>query len=114
MDTKGAIPMQITDAISITELSRLAQKSRPTIYKYIQDFESGNESAVPYVFLELFQRIQEEDISMEEIREYCSLRFGNPEEELTPECKDFIEILKKNQNRIDFPKLERLLRKAMF
>ena len=31
--------MKVTDLITITELSRIMNKSRPTIYKYISDFE---------------------------------------------------------------------------
>ena len=31
--------MKITDRITITELSRMLGKSRPTVYKYIADFE---------------------------------------------------------------------------
>ena len=34
--------MKITDMISITELSRLLKKTRPTVYKYVSDFEKGN------------------------------------------------------------------------
>ena len=34
--------MQITDIVTITELSKLLGKSRPTVYKYVSDYEAGN------------------------------------------------------------------------
>ena len=104
--------MQITDAISITELSRLSQKSRPTIYKYIQDFEQGNVEAIPYLFQELFGKIQDDEISYEQIKEYCATHFGNEEADLLPQTRKAISFLKENQHRIDFEKLEKLLRKV--
>ena len=47
--------MIITDFISITELSRLTKKSRPTIYKYLDDFHLGNYDDIPYSIITLFK-----------------------------------------------------------
>ena len=105
--------MRITDAITITELARLLQKSRPTIYKYILDYEQGNRDALPPSVAELFRQIDEEDLSYDDILAYCKRRFGAPDEEITAECKHVIDIIRANQHRIDFPKLERFLRKVI-
>lgn len=104
--------MNITDAISITELSRLLQKSRPTIYKYITDYQQGNESDVPYAVGELFRLIEDEDLSHDDIIAYCHNRFGSPDAELLPRAKQLIDFIKNNQHRIDFDRMEHYLRKV--
>ena len=105
--------MNITDAITVTELSRLLQKSRPTIYKYVVDYETGDLDALPASVAELFRQIDEEDLGHDEILAYCAKRFGSPETELIPEAKRVIDYIKANQNRIDFERLEKLLRKVI-
>ena len=45
----------INDIITVTELSRLKGKTRPTVYKYIKDFEADRYDAVPYTFLMLLE-----------------------------------------------------------
>ena len=105
--------MNITDAISITELSRLLQKSRPTIYKYITDYEEGNESSIPPAVLRLFHLIDHEDLSHDDIIQYCKTRFGSPDAEILPQARRLIEFIKENQHRIDFERLEKLLRKVI-
>ena len=105
--------MNVTDAITITELSRLLQKSRPTIYKYVVDFEEGNLDAIPYNVKELFRRIEEEDLSHDEILEYCHIRFGAGDSTLSIEAKKAIDFIKDNQDRLDFERLHKLMRKAL-
>ena len=105
--------MNITDAITITELSRLLQKSRPTIYKYVLDYESGETDAVPALVKELFRQIEEEDLPKDEIVRYCNTRFGSPDAELDPRAKEAIDFIKANQRRIDFDRLMKLLGKAL-
>ena len=40
--------MPITNYITITELARLTHKSRPSIYKYVENYEVSNYDDVPY------------------------------------------------------------------
>ena len=105
--------MNVTDAISITELSKLLQKSRPTIYKYITDFEDGNLDAVPYAVRELFRQIEEEDLSHDEILHYCHTRFGEGDIDISPLAKRAMDFIKLHQDEFDYEQLFKLLRKAM-
>ena len=67
--------MVITDFISITELSRLTKKSRPTIYKYLNDFNAGNYDDIPYSVIKLFNMA--ETASKAEIIAYCNSTYGS-------------------------------------
>lgn len=105
--------MKITEMISITELSRLLKKSRPTVYKYISDFESGEEGNVPHSVRKLFRQIQSGDIPKREIYAYCNDWFVGdfaPTESTVKKktgLKEIILILKENEKKIDFDKLKK-------
>ena len=106
--------MKITDAISITELSRILNKSRPTVYKYVSDFESGNEQAVPTSVKKLFYQIQAGNIPKREIYEYCDFWFAREgkHEEKTQDTgkavtlKEIFKLLKINERKLDLFKLK--------
>ena len=100
--------MRVTDVISITELSRLLNKSRPTVYKYINDYENGDLSMVPELVKELFRLIIEEGISREEVESYCDDRFSN----VSYSARQAIEYIKANQDNIDFVALDHYLKKV--
>ena len=46
--------MNIVEVITISELSRLTKKSRPTLYKYINDYENQVYDNIPFNFIKLF------------------------------------------------------------
>ena len=103
--------MKITDMISITELSRLLGKSRPTVYKYISDFESGNFSALPPSVKKLFLEIQAGNIPKRGIYEYCAHWFAGEAEvpkktDKPVTLKEIFALLKKHERKIDLPKLK--------
>ncbi len=109
--------MQITDIISITELSRLLGKSRPTVYKYVSDFESGNERLLPPSVRKLFREITAENMAKRDIYEYCNHWFGNvfsfssaptvPTERTT--LREIISLLKKHEASLDLSKIKNLI-----
>ncbi len=101
--------MNITDMISITELSRIMEVSRPTVYKYISDYNSGNKSAVPSPVLELFQRISEKTITKAEIYVYCRDTFHRADGELD----EIIDLLEKNEKSIDLKKIKSYILKEI-
>lgn len=104
--------MKITDRITITELSRMLGKSRPTVYKYIADFENGNHAALPLSVKKLFMEIQEGNLPKREIAEYCEYWFDSEtqpkkkkkEKPLT--LKDIFALLKRNESKLDLAKLK--------
>lgn len=109
--------MRITDIISITELSRLLKKSRPTVYKYVSDFEGGNSANIPHSVRGLFQKIQSGDMSKKEIYEYCDhwfagetvslfSLFGGKTRKGKTTLEEIIELLKTNEKKLDLEKLK--------
>ena len=100
--------MQITDIVTITELSKLLGKSRPTVYKYIFDYESGNYSALPHSVRSLFDKITSGETSRRGVFEYCEHWFDTPTTAKSSQktsLKDILKLLKDNENRLDFGKI---------
>ena len=103
--------MKITDMITITELSRLLGKSRPTVYKYISDFEEGNYSALPHSVKKLFMEIQAGNIPKKGIYEYCEHWFDGettppPKKKKSVTLKEIIALLKKNERKLNLENLK--------
>ena len=104
--------MLITDIISITELSRITGKSRPTLYKYINDYALGRLDEIPYSFIVLFKMISENNISKTDILDYCKKTYATKlcyDEELT-EIFSFIE---KNRNKLDLSKIKKTIEELL-
>ena len=98
--------MFITDLISITELSRLTKKSRPTIYKYINDYYNGNFDEIPYTFIKLFELSKEANVSKEKIKMYCLSNYGDFNNSENEDLKRIIELLNNNLDVLDLGKIK--------
>lgn len=103
--------MKITDMITITELSQLLGKSRPTVYKYISDFESGNYEVLPPSVKKLFLEIQAGNIPKKGIYEYCEHWFAGEtpskkKKDKPVTLKEIISMLKKLEHKLDLAKLK--------
>ena len=111
--------MQITDIVSITELSKLLGKSRPTVYKYVSDYESGNYSALPHSVKSLFDKIVSGETSKRGVFEYCDYWFGSTsfsndtKSEKPTTIKDVIKLLKSNERRLDFGKIKKYIEEEL-
>ena len=116
--------MNITDIISITELSRLLKKTRPTVYKYVSDFEAGRYENLPRSVKGLFQKIQAEEMSKKEILEYCEHWFAgeirSPFAFFTGNGKKYkstgeeiINLIQTNVKRLDLDKLKEWIEKEL-
>jgi hypothetical protein len=106
--------MKITDVVSITELSNMLNKSRPTVYKYISDFESGNTAALPHAVKKLFTQIAAGSIPKREIYEYCEYWFaGNtpvPTKADKPTTvKEIVNLVKDNERKLDLGKIKNFI-----
>ena len=105
--------MKITDMISITELSRLLKKTRPTVYKYVSDFEKGNLSAIPHSVRKLFSGIQSGKTPKKEIYEYCDHWYQDDftpiveskAKEETTTLKEVVNLLKLNERKLNLLKI---------
>jgi hypothetical protein len=104
--------MQITDIVTITELSKLLGKSRPTVYKYVSDYEAGNYSALPHSVRSLFDKITSGETSKRGVFEYCDHWFtsrtdtsrGEAKKSVT--LKEVIRLIKDNEGRLNLAKIK--------
>ena len=94
--------MKITDSLSITELSRLTGKTRPTLYKYVSDYERENYDNIPYSFKLLFDMIVVDKKDIAEIKSYCSKKFVDKHED---KASELVDLIMKNKNKLDLDKL---------
>ena len=67
--------MIITDVFTITELSRLTKKSRPTWYSYLNDYCVGKYDNVPYSIIALFNMANTS--SKADMISYCNKVYGS-------------------------------------
>lgn len=97
--------MIITDFISITELSRLTKKSRPTIYKYLNDFNLGNYDDIPYSIINLFKMA--ETSTKSEIIAYCNATYGTTYADNCDEgVQELINLIISKQKELDVSKIK--------
>lgn len=68
---------RITDIITISELSRLINISRPTLYKYIDDYENGIFDNIDETYKRLFDYITYNVSNKKQIYDYCINSFEN-------------------------------------
>ena len=102
----------INDLLTVTELSRLTGKTRPTVYKYIKDFEADRYDAVPYTFLMLLELAEGEDTTREDIIKYCEKHYSSGKE-LSPLLSEIIELLKDHRESINLERIKHIIEKEI-
>jgi hypothetical protein len=112
--------MQITDIVTITELSKLLGKSRPTVYKYVSDYESGNYSAIPHSVKSLFDKIMSGETSKRGVFEYCDHWFAGKAQSQADKgsdkpttLKEVIKLLKDNERRLNLVKIKKYIEEEL-
>lgn len=93
--------------ISITELSRLIKKSRPTVYKYITDYKRKLYDNIPNSVKQLFDRI-ENGCTKSEMYSYCESNFFEKDIE-NDELKLLINLIIENEKYIDLDKFKKFI-----
>lgn len=93
----------ITDTMTITELSRLTNKSRPTIYKWLTLYKSGKAQELPSAIQELFDII-EHTRSKKEAYAFCEKMFCNEQEDGC--LKEIFDLLRENRDKLDLNKIK--------
>ena len=110
--------MKITDIVTITELSKLLGKSRPTVYKYVSDYEAGNYSALPHSVRSLFDKIISGETSKRGVFEYCDHWFTsrtvtNAATDKPTTLKEVIRLLKDNEGRLNLNKIKEYIEEEL-
>ena len=94
-------------AFSITELSNLTGKTRPTLYKYIKAYEEGQYDDLPFSFIQLFNLMNKENVNRKEIVAYCDANFKTVDSDM--KVNDIVNLIKNNKDKIDLDNLKQLI-----
>lgn len=93
--------------LSITELSTLTGKTRPTLYKYIKSYEDGVYDDVPYTFIQLFNLMSKPNVKRGEVVNFCKSNFMQVDKD--EEINEFIKFLKDNKEKVDLKKVKAMI-----
>ena len=93
--------------LTITELSTLTGKTRPTLYKYIRDYDANNFDAVPFSFIRLFELMDEQGSERKDIVNFCKANFVMPDEDI--KVNEIISLIQGNKDKIDLEKLKKAI-----
>ena len=62
--------------IKLTELSEYLKVSRPTLYKYIESYESGDLESIPDNVVSIFRLMEREDVTKEQVVTFAITAFS--------------------------------------
>ena len=103
--------MKIELTFSITELSNLTGKTRPTLYKYIKAYESDHFDDLPYSFIQLFNLMNKPSVKRKEITEYCENNFKAVDSDI--KVNEIITLIKNNKEKIDLDNLKSVIEEEL-
>lgn len=89
---------------SITELSNLTGKSRPSLYKYMNAFEMNDYDQIPYSFVKLFELMIKPNVNKNEIINYCELTFNGVSND--DKINEIFNLIKNNKDKLNLEKLK--------
>ncbi len=92
---------------SITELSSLTNKSRPSLYKYINAYEVGQYDLIPFSFIQLFELMDKPNVKRSEIISYCNMTFLNVDCDI--KVNEIVTLIKNNKNKLNLDKIKTLI-----
>lgn len=93
--------------LTITELSTLTGKTRPTLYKYIRAYEANNYDVVPFSFIRLFELMDEPNSLRKDIVGYCKANFSSPDSDI--KVNEIISLIQGNKDKIDLDRLRKTI-----
>lgn len=93
--------------ITMTELSTLTKKTRPTINHYLESYESGELDKFPFSFIKLFEMLKDSKTTKKQIVKYCQETFIDITDDVM--LNEVIKILKDNKDKIDLKLLKETL-----
>lgn len=90
----GGSMRKITEFITITELAPLLSITRPTLYKYVVDYEAGDYRNIKYDIVVIFDYISKEAKNKVEIIDFIK---AQTKEEDSPLIKEIKALLKSDK-----------------
>lgn len=94
-------------SFSITELSNLTGKTRPSIYKYLKAYQDCKYDDLPYSFIQLFNLMEKENVTRKEIIEYCENNFKTVDQDI--KVNEIVNLIKSNKDKIDLDNLKKIV-----
>lgn len=101
----------ILKKINITELACLTNKARPSIYKYLDEYNKKEYRNIPYTFILLFNFIVMDSTTKYDIVKYCNDHFSVVSNNVT--INEIISLLKANESRLDLSKIKQIIEKDL-
>ena len=93
--------------LTITELSNITGKTRPTLYKYINAYTNGDFDDIPYSFIQLLNLMSKPSVKRKEIVDYCEINFKSVDSDI--KINELIALIKNNKDKIDLDNLKRII-----
>ena len=100
----------ITDTVTITELSRLTNKSRPTIYKWLTLYENEKRDEMPQVITQLFDLIIENG-SKKDIYQFCEDQFVSIDDD--ENLEEILRLLRTYRSKLNLEKIRNFILEEM-
>lgn len=101
----------INNVITITELSTLTGKSRPTLYKYYANYSNDVKEDIPFSIVKLFDLVSKPNINKKEIIAYCDKTFKGIEDDI--EINEIVNLIKNNKEKIDLKLLKKAIKEGL-
>ena len=96
----------ITDIVTITELSRLTNKSRPTIYKWLTLYENEKRDEMPQLIAQLFDLIVESG-SKKDIYQFCEDQFVSIDDD--ENLEEILRLLRIHRGKLNLEKIKNFI-----
>jgi len=90
---------------TITELSNMTGKTRPTLYKYVSAYEAESFDEVPFSFIQLFNLLNKPNVNRKEVIDYCDANFKSVSSDI--KINEIVSLIKNNKSKIDLDNLKK-------
>lgn len=97
--------------LTITELSNITGKTRPTIYKYIESYQAGNLDDVPFTFIQLFNLMNKQNVTRKEVMDFCDHNFKKVDDDIR--ITEIVTLLSNNVDKVNLDNIKELIEKEI-
>ena len=88
--------------IKMTELSEYIKVSRPTLYKYIESYESGDLESIPGRVVSLFRMMDRPEVTKEQVIASIISSFSEESEEIGEAVRRYVSDPSSSPSKIEF------------